>query len=105
MPEAFTVGASATPVLLLSGGIDRPPPRHAQRVADALGAKAGVMIIPNAGHGQLGSGCVPDLLFPSSPRTASPGAGAGRQLRHGYSAAAGLRAAGIGGAAMIHRRS
>ena len=21
------------------------------------------MIIPNAGHGQLGSGCVPDLLF------------------------------------------
>ena len=35
----------------------------AQRVADALGAKARHVIIPNAGHGQLGSGCVPDLLF------------------------------------------
>ncbi|MFO1336360.1 MAG: alpha/beta hydrolase [Piscinibacter sp.] len=65
VPEAFyTVGASATPVLLLSGGIDpATPPRHAQRVADALGAKARHVIIPNAGHGQLGSGCVPDLLF------------------------------------------
>ncbi|MFT3663837.1 alpha/beta hydrolase [Piscinibacter sp.] len=65
VPEAFyTVGRSATPVLLLSGGLDpATPPRHARRVAEALGAQARHVIVPNAGHGLLGSGCVPDLLF------------------------------------------
>lgn len=65
VPEAFyTIGVSATPVLLLSGGIDpATPPRHAKRVAEALGAQAKHVIAPNAGHGLLGSGCVPDLLF------------------------------------------
>lgn len=65
LPEAFyRIGAAATPVLLLAGGIDpATPPRHAKRVADALGAKARLVTVPNAGHGLLGSGCVPDLLF------------------------------------------
>jgi pimeloyl-ACP methyl ester carboxylesterase len=65
VPEAFyKVGPAVTPVLLLSGGIDpATPPRHAARVAEALGAKARHVVVPNAGHGLLGSGCVPDLLY------------------------------------------
>ena len=59
--KGFTV---RTPVLLLSGGIDpATPPRHAARVAQALGVKARHVVVPNAGHGLLGSGCVPDLLY------------------------------------------
>ena len=65
VPEAFyRIGTAATPVLLLAGGIDpATPPRHAKRVADALGAKARLVPVPNGGHGLLGSGCVPDLLY------------------------------------------
>lgn len=65
VPEAFyRVGPAVTPVLLLSGGIDpATPPRHAERMADALGVKARHVVAPNAGHGLLGSGCVPDLLY------------------------------------------
>lgn len=65
VPEAFyKVGAAATPVLLLAGGLDpATPPRHAKRVADALGAQARLVLVPHAGHGLLGSGCVPDLLY------------------------------------------
>jgi len=65
LPEAFyRIGPALTPVLLLSGGIDpATPPRHAKRVSDALGAQARHVVVPNAGHGLLGSGCVPDLLY------------------------------------------
>ncbi len=65
VPEAFyKVGTAATPVLLLAGGLDpATPPRHAKRVADALGAQARLVLVPHAGHGLLGSGCVPDLLY------------------------------------------
>lgn len=65
VPAAFYgVGTAASPVLLLSGGIDpATPPRHAARAAAALGAKARHVVVPNAGHGLLGSGCVPDLLY------------------------------------------
>lgn len=65
VPEAFyKVGPAAAPVLLLSGGADpATPPRHARRVAEALGAKAKHVVVPNAGHGLLGAGCVPDVLF------------------------------------------
>jgi len=64
VPEAFyRIGVSATPVLLLSGGLDpATPPRHAARVAQALGPKARQLVVPHAGHGLLGSGCVPELL-------------------------------------------
>lgn len=65
VPEAFyKVGPASAPMLLLSGGVDpATPPRHARRVAEALGAKAKHVVVPNAGHGLLGAGCVPDLLF------------------------------------------
>jgi pimeloyl-ACP methyl ester carboxylesterase len=65
VPEDFyRIGPAPAPVLLLSGGIDpATPPRHAKRVAEALGAKAKHVVVPNAGHGLLGAGCVPDLLF------------------------------------------
>ena len=65
VPDAFyRVGVAATPVLLLSGGLDpATPPRHGARVAAALGAQARHVVVPNAGHGLLGSGCVPDLVY------------------------------------------
>lgn len=65
VPAAFrTVAPSPAPVWLLSGGLDpATPPRHGQRVADALGAKARHTIVPHAGHGVLGLGCTRDLVF------------------------------------------
>ena len=43
--------------LLLSGGIDpATPPRHGERVARALGAKARHVVVPNAGHGVMAWG-------------------------------------------------
>ena len=64
LPEAFyRLGTSPAPVLLLSGGLDpATPPRHGERVAQALGAKARHVVVPNAGHGVLGVGCGPELL-------------------------------------------
>jgi hypothetical protein len=50
-------------VLLLSGGIDPvTPPRHGERVARALGARARHVVVPNAGHGVLGVGCMSGVL-------------------------------------------
>jgi pimeloyl-ACP methyl ester carboxylesterase len=50
--------------LLLSGGIDpATPPRHGERVAQALGAKARHAVVPNAGHGLLSLPCVRDAVF------------------------------------------
>jgi pimeloyl-ACP methyl ester carboxylesterase len=66
VPEAFyRIPPSTTPVLLLSGSIDpATPPRHGERVARALGAKARHVVAPNAGHGVLGGvGCMRDVLF------------------------------------------
>jgi len=65
VPAAFyRVPASATPVLLLSGGIDpATPPRHADRVARALGPKARQVVVANAGHGVMGVGCARDVLW------------------------------------------
>jgi alpha-beta hydrolase superfamily lysophospholipase len=52
------------PVLLLSGGIDpATPPRHAERVAAALGAQARHEVVPQAGHGLLALPCVRDAVF------------------------------------------
>jgi len=51
-------------VLLLSGGLDPvTPPRHGDRVAQALGAKARHVVVPNAGHGVMGLGCLRDVLY------------------------------------------
>jgi pimeloyl-ACP methyl ester carboxylesterase len=55
MPPAFyTVPAAQTPVLLLSGAIDpATPPRHAERVREALGPLALHVVVPQTGHGVL----------------------------------------------------
>jgi pimeloyl-ACP methyl ester carboxylesterase len=65
VPAAFySVGVSASPVLLLSGGIDpATPPRHGERVARALGPMARHVVVANAGHGVLGIGCMRDVVF------------------------------------------
>ncbi len=65
VPAAFySVGVSATPVLVLSGGIDpATPPRHGERVARALGPMARHVVVANAGHGVLGIGCMRDVVF------------------------------------------
>jgi pimeloyl-ACP methyl ester carboxylesterase len=66
VPEAFyRVSPSVSPVLVLSGAIDPvTPPRHGERVAQALGATARHVVAPNTGHGVLGSLlCMRDVLF------------------------------------------
>lgn len=64
-PAAFyEVARSASPVLLLSGSIDPvTPPRHGERVAEALGANARHVVAPNVGHGVMGIGCMRDVMF------------------------------------------
>ncbi len=65
VPAAFRqVPPAPVPTLLLSGGIDpATPPRHAERVARALGAKARHEVVPQAGHGLLALPCVRDAVF------------------------------------------
>ncbi len=59
----YRLTPASAPTLLLSGGIDpAAPPRHAERVARALGAQARHVVVPNAGHGVMGQGCMPDIL-------------------------------------------
>jgi len=64
LPAAFyTLPASASPVLLLSGGLDpATPPRHGARVARALGPKARHVVVPQAGHGVMSLGCMPEVM-------------------------------------------
>ena len=64
-PQAFyRVSVAPSPVLLLSGGADPvTPPRHGDRVAMALGAKAQHIVVPEAGHGVMGTGCMRDLVY------------------------------------------
>ena len=65
VPTAFYgLAVSATPVLVLSGGLDpATPPRHGERVVRALGPMARHVVVANAGHGVLGLGCVRDVVF------------------------------------------
>ncbi len=65
VPAAFyTMAPSRTPALLLTGGLDPvTPPRHAERVAKALGPAAQLVVVPNAGHSVLGIGCARDVLY------------------------------------------
>ena len=65
VPEGFRqVPPSPVPVLLLSGGMDpATPPRHAERVAAALGAHARHEVVPQAGHGVMALPCVRDAVF------------------------------------------
>jgi pimeloyl-ACP methyl ester carboxylesterase len=62
--DFYTLPASAVATLVLSGGADPvTPPRHGQRVALALGAQARHVVVPHAGHGVMGIGCMRDVLF------------------------------------------
>jgi len=65
LPAAFyTIPPARQPVLLLSGGLDPvTPPRHGNRTALALGANARHVVVPNAGHGVMGLGCMRDTVF------------------------------------------
>ena len=65
VPDAFyAISPSRAPVLLLSGGVDpATPPRHGERVARALGPTAQHVIVPNAGHGVMGIGCMRDVVY------------------------------------------
>jgi len=65
VPSAFyQVPAAKAPVLVLSGGLDPvTPPRHGQRVAQALGPQARHVVVPQAGHGVMLQGCMRDVIF------------------------------------------
>jgi pimeloyl-ACP methyl ester carboxylesterase len=63
-PEFYRIPPAAAPVLVLSGGIDPvTPPRHGERAAQALGAQARHIVVPNAGHGVMAIGCMRDVIF------------------------------------------
>ncbi len=60
----YRVPPAPVPVLLLSGGADPvTPPRHAERVAQALGTNARHVVVKEAGHGVMGLGCMRDVLY------------------------------------------
>jgi len=65
VPAAFyRVPTSLIPTLLLSGGLDpATPPRHGERIAKALGLAARHVVVPNAGHGVMGIGCMRDVVY------------------------------------------
>ena len=65
VPSAFyTIPRSAVPVLLLSGGLDPvTPPRHAERVAKALGPMARSVVVANNGHNVTAIACMRDAVF------------------------------------------
>lgn len=59
----YTIPPAQSPTLILSGGADPvTPPRHGERVQKALGAKAQHIVVPAAGHGVMGIGCVRDTV-------------------------------------------
>ena len=62
-PAFYNMPPATAPVWLLSGGLDPvTPPRHGQRAALALGARARHSVVDNAGHGVTGLGCVRDAV-------------------------------------------
>ncbi|MEO5687670.1 MAG: alpha/beta hydrolase [Burkholderiaceae bacterium] len=65
VPSAFyTIPHSDSPVLLLSGGLDPvTPPRHAERVAKALGPAARSVVVANNGHNVTAIACMRDAMF------------------------------------------
>jgi pimeloyl-ACP methyl ester carboxylesterase len=65
VPDAFfAVGEAPAATLVLSGGADpATPPRHGERVARALGARARHVVVPQAGHGVMALPCLRDVLF------------------------------------------
>lgn len=66
--EFYKIPPAPSPVLLLSGGADpATPPRHGERVAQALAvghpARVKHVVVPESGHGVMAVGCVRDLVF------------------------------------------
>ncbi|MBN8505458.1 MAG: alpha/beta fold hydrolase [Burkholderiales bacterium] len=62
-PGFYKVPAAQSPVLLTSGGADPvTPPRHGERVAKALGAKALHVVVPAAGHGVINLPCMREVV-------------------------------------------
>ena len=60
----YSVAPVQSPVLVLSGGADpATPPRHGTRIAKALGDKAQHIVVPEAGHGVMGTGCMRDVVY------------------------------------------
>jgi len=63
-PAFYEIHPSTAPVLLLSGAFDPvTPPRHAARVAKALGPQAVHVVVPNSGHGVMAQGCMRDVVY------------------------------------------
>ena len=63
-PAFYTLPAAPAATLVLSGGMDpATPPRHGDRVTQALGAKARHVVVAHAGHGVMGVGCMRDVMF------------------------------------------
>lgn len=67
-PDFYKIPPAPSPVLLMSGGADpATPPRHGERVAQALGAghpdRVQHLVVKQAGHGVTAVGCVRDLMF------------------------------------------
>jgi pimeloyl-ACP methyl ester carboxylesterase len=69
VPAAFyTLPPAPSPVMVLSGGADPvTPPRHGERVAQALSAghpeRVQHVVVPEAGHGVMAVGCMRDVMF------------------------------------------
>lgn len=67
-PEFYRIPPAPSPVLVMSGGADpATPPRHGERVAQALAAghpeRVQHLVVAEAGHGVMAVGCVRDLVF------------------------------------------
>lgn len=62
--DFYTLPPAKAATLVLSGGLDpATPPRHGDRVAQALGPLARHVVVPHAGHGVMGLGCMRDVMY------------------------------------------
>jgi pimeloyl-ACP methyl ester carboxylesterase len=62
-PAFYRTPAAPAATWLLSGAADpATPPRHGERIARLLGAKARHTVVPNAGHGVMALPCVRDAV-------------------------------------------
>ena len=110
VPAAFySVPPAPSPVLVLSGGADPvTPPRHGERVAKLLGSKAQHIVVPEAGHGVMGVGCMREVLFRFiDAKTDAAALPQDAGLRHPHSAphrvrAGAARRRSLQGVLMIH---
>lgn len=61
--DFYKIPPAQSPVLLTSGGADPvTPPRHGERVARLLGAKALHQVVPSAGHGVINLPCMREVV-------------------------------------------